>query len=259
VQRLAPTLGPAQVEARLVSLRAAELAAADESLAALAAGRQAGAGSVAESATRAALTRLLDTRRLLDPAPAERPRIAIIEPLSGTLLALTDSTEIRSAAATGRGVGPPDGTDAYQPTDPLHRFVRLRDRRCRFPGCRTRARCCHLDHQLPHPHGDTAHDNLACLCEDHHRHSHQAPGWQLHRNPDGGVVWTLPGGRTITTYPPPFGSDDASTSTVPPPRRTGRQRYADALGTLANSRPSLEPPTSPSDPRRRALGRSTAV
>lgn len=225
------------LDSRLAELREVELAAAEELLGAIATGRQSANRDPVESATRAALTRLLDVRRLIDTALAERPRIAVVDQLSGTLLALTDSTEIRAAAAAGRGLGPPKGTDAYQPTDPLYRFVRLRDRRCRFPGCRLRARCCDLDHHVPHPHGDTAHDNLACLCEHHHRLSHQAPGWRLHREPDGGLVWTMPGGRTITTYPPPFGTDDASTATRAPLRRTGRQRYADALAAIANSRP----------------------
>jgi hypothetical protein len=215
-------------------------AAADELRAAYAAtNRLHEVGDDGGSATRAALTRLLDTRRLLDTALAERPRIAIVDQLTGTLLALTDSTGLRAAAAAGHGLGPPPGTAAYQPTDPLDRFVRLRDRRCRFPGCRTRARCCDLDHQVPHPHGPTAHDNLACLCEHHHRLSHQAPGWALHRDDDGNLMWTLPGGLSITTRPPAFGTDDGSTPT--PPRRTGRQQYDDALAAIRNSRPA--PPT----------------
>jgi hypothetical protein len=191
---------------------------------------------------RAALTRLLDTRRLIDTALAERPRIALTHPLTGALLALTDSTELRAAAATGRGLGPPPATGAYRPTDPLHRFVALRDRRCRFPGCRTRARCCDLDHQTPHPRGPTAHDNLACLCEHHHRLSHQAPGWRLHRDPDGGLVWTLPSGATLTTHPPAFGTDDGST---PPVTRTGRQHYADTLEAIRASRPAPPDPLIP--------------
>jgi hypothetical protein len=226
-------IGADDPETRLGALRAAELAAAREFVAA-----------DAIAARQAAFTRLLDARRLIDTALAERPRIAITDQLSGTLIALTDSTEIRAAVAAGRGLGPPPGTDAYTPTDPLHRFVRLRDRRCRFPGCRARARCCDLDHQVPHPHGDTAHDNLACLCEHHHRLSHQAPGWRLHRNPDGGLVWTLPSGRTITTYPPPYGTDDGSTPILPP-RRTGRQRYADALARIVGSRPVQGTPDIP--------------
>ena len=221
-------------EARLASLRDAERAAAEDLLTAYVAGEQP-----------TALTRLLDTRRLIDTALAERPRIAVVDQLSGTLLALTDSTELRAAAAAGRGLGPPSGTDAYQPTDPLYRFVRLRDRRCRFPGCRLRARCCDLDHQVPHPHGDTAHDNLACLCEHHHRLSHQAPGWRLHRDADGGLAWTLPGGCTITTYPPGFGSDDGTALVREPAPRTGRQRYDALLTAIRDSRPTPMDPDVP--------------
>jgi hypothetical protein len=220
--------------ADLAALRAAELAAAEELMTACAAADTA-PGSTGARAARAALTRLLDTRRLLDTALAERPRIAVTDRLSGTLLALTDSSELRAAATAGRGLGPPPGTAAYRPTDPLHRFVELRDRRCRFPGCRVLARCCDLDHQIPHPHGPTAHDNLACLCEHHHRLSHQAPGWRLHRDADGGLVWTLPSGRTLTTHPPAFGTDDGSTPTV---SRTGREKYADALASIGTNRPA---------------------
>jgi hypothetical protein len=161
----------------------------------------------------------------------------VTDQLTGALLALTDSTELRAAASSGRGLGPPRGTDAYRPTDPLYRFVRLRDRRCRFPGCRVRARCCDLDHQVPHPRGATAHDNLACLCEHHHRLSHQAPGWQLRREGDGALVWTLPGGRTVTTRPPAFGTDGGSTPPVGERALTTRQRYDRALAAIGAGRP----------------------
>ncbi len=163
-----------------------------------------------------ALERLLAAHRLTGTALAHRPHIALVDQLSGSLLALTDAVELRQAATAGRGLGPPPATDAYEPTDPLARFVKLRDRRCRFPGCRARARCADLDHQTPHPHGPTAHDNLACLCEFHHRLSHQAPGWRLRRDENGGLVWTLPGGYTVTTHPPAFGIDDAPVAVINP-------------------------------------------
>ena len=226
-----PPAGDGEPAADLTALRAQELAAAEDLLTAYAEADTAPKTTGARA--RAALTRLLNVRRLLDTALAERPRIAVTD-LSGTLLALTGSTELRSAAAAGRGLGPPAATAAYRPTDSLHRFVELRDRRCRFPGCRARARCCDLDHQVPHPQGPTAHDNLACLCEHHHRLSHQAPGWRLHRDTEGGLVWTLPSGRTLTTQAPAFGTDDGSTPTV---RRTGREQYEDTLNGLRASRP----------------------
>jgi hypothetical protein len=192
--------------AQIDALRACELAAAEDVRASLAAADGA-------SATRSALTRLLDARRLIGSALAERPRIAVTDQLTGALLALTDSTAIRAAATSGRGLGPPPDTDAYRPTDPLYRFVRLRDRRCRFPGCRVRARCCDLDHQVPFPHGCTAHDNLACLCEHHHRLSHQAPGWRLHRESDG--AWS---GRCPAAAASPPGRRRSAQMTAAPRR-----------------------------------------
>ena len=212
-----PVPGDAETEARITSCEAAERAAAADLATAVRAERQ------------QALERLLAARRLTGTALAHRPRIALVDQLSGTLLALTDAVELRQAATTGMGLGPPPATDAYRPPDPLGRFVRLRDRRCRFPGCRARARCADLDHQTPHPHGPTAHDNLACLCEHHHRLSHQAPGWALRRDDRGGLVWTLPGGCTLTTYPPAVGTDEAPVTATGPPPASRRNRTLDAI------------------------------
>ena len=204
-----------------------------------------GLGASAEAARPAIKQVFLAAHRLTGTALAHRPHIALTDQLSGTLLALTDAVELRQAATTGRGLGPPPATESYQPTDPLARFVRLRDRRCRFPGCRARARCADLDHQTPHPHGPTAHDNLACLCEFHHRLSHQAPGWQLHRDPHGGLVWTLPGGHTVTTTPPALGTDDAPATTIdpaPPDRAAARRRSDPVLTALREWRPGAGQP-----------------
>jgi hypothetical protein len=161
---------------------------------------------------------------------SQLPRIAIVEELSGQLLALTNATTIRHAATcrhpqcrtgqrpcthppAGPGLGPPPPTDGYSPSDPLARFVRARDRRCRFPGCRAAAIRCDLDHNRPWPHGTTSAENLCCLCRHHHRLSHQAPGWTMTRLPDGGLQWTTPSGHTITTHPIGYGTDDD----LPPP------------------------------------------
>jgi hypothetical protein len=154
---------------------------------------------------RAALADLLLTNRIAGTALTGRPQVAVTHPLTGALLALTDAPAIRR----GDPIGPPGETLAYRPEAALARFVRARDRRCRFPGCRARPRKCDLDHQIPYDRGGrTTHCNLCCLCEHHHRLSHQAPGWSMTPMPDGGIRWTLPGGHQVTTHPPAYGTDD---------------------------------------------------
>jgi hypothetical protein len=166
---------------------------------------------------RRALGALLDTGRVGGTALVHRPHIAVVDRLAGTLLALTDSGAIRR----GEKLRPPPDSPGYRPREQLDRFVRLRDQRCRFPGCRAQARRCDLDHTRPWPSGRTAHGNLCCLCEHHHRLSHQAPGWRLSPTGDGGLSWRTPGGERIRTYPPPFGvGESAAAATGAAARRT---------------------------------------
>jgi hypothetical protein len=143
-------------------------------------------------------------------ALAHRPHVAVVDELTGQLLALTDAAGLRAGGA----LGPPGPTDAYSPTAALQRFVGLRDRRCRFPGCRQRPVACDLHHRAPWPAGSTSEENLCSLCRHHHRLVHQAPGWSLRGLLDGGLEWTTPTGQVLVTRPPRFGADDD----LPPPR-----------------------------------------
>ncbi len=155
---------------------------------------------------RAAPADLLVANQIAGTALAARPQVAVTHPITGALLALGDDAP---ALHRGDPIGPPGETPGYRPEAALDRFVRARDRRCRFPGCRTRPRTCDLDHQIPYGRGGrTTHCNLCCLCEHHHRLSHQAPGWSMTSLPDGGIRWTLPSGHQVTTRPPAYGPDD---------------------------------------------------
>ncbi|MGY1631344.1 DUF222 domain-containing protein [Geodermatophilus sp. SYSU D01186] len=154
---------------------------------------------------------------------ADRPRIAVTDALSGALIALTDLPGLRRAAhcgapacrrrsetcthdLTGRpALGAPGPTDGYRPGAGLDRFVRTRDRRCRFPGCRRRVpNSGELDHHRPWPEGPTSADNLVGYCTTDHRGKHQATGWRHRLDPDGTLTVTTPSGLTAVTTPPPY-------------------------------------------------------
>ncbi|RFU20421.1 HNH endonuclease [Geodermatophilus marinus] len=154
---------------------------------------------------------------------ADRPRLALTDATTGALLALTDLPELRRAAHCGAaacrrapetcdhdlgarpGLGLPGPTAGYRPGAALDRFVRARDRRCRFPGCRRRVPAGgELDHTRAWPDGPTAAANLAGYCTTDHRGKHQAPDWTHTQHRDGTLTVTTPSGLTATTDPPPY-------------------------------------------------------
>ena len=83
------------------------------------------------------------------------------------------------------------GSVIYRPPAELADFVMARDRRCRFPGCNTRATVCDIDHNIPAPRGDTSAKNCCCLCRRHHRLK-TFGGWTVQLKPDGSCLWTSP-------------------------------------------------------------------
>ncbi|WP_091107854.1 HNH endonuclease signature motif containing protein [Geodermatophilus dictyosporus] len=154
---------------------------------------------------------------------ADRPRIALTDAVTGALLALTDLPALRRAGTCARpacrrrpetcdhdltcrpGLGAPAPTDGYRPAAGLDRWVRARDRRCRFPGCRRRIPAAgELDHLRPWPTGETSAANLAGFCTTHHRGKHQAPGWRYDLRSDGTLTVTTPTGLTAVGEPPPY-------------------------------------------------------
>ncbi|MGY1633285.1 DUF222 domain-containing protein [Geodermatophilus sp. SYSU D01186] len=103
----------------------------------------------------------------------------------------------------GPGLAPPPPTSRYRPTAAQRRFVRARDRRCRWPGCRRPAPRSDLDHARPHADGGpTDCSNLCCLCRTHHRIKTFAPGWVIHLLADGRLLVRTPSGVTRVSAPP---------------------------------------------------------
>jgi hypothetical protein len=127
------------------------------------------------------------------------------------LLSVVTPEEIEAAGKADRGLGPPPATHAYRPTAAQYRYLRARDRHCRFPGCRQVFRACDADHVIPYDHrnpaagGPTCVRNLAMLCRRHHRLKTHAPGWRFVMDADGTLTVTTPGGATRTTRPPAVG------------------------------------------------------
>ncbi|MGY1699973.1 DUF222 domain-containing protein [Geodermatophilus sp. SYSU D00766] len=181
-------------EAAWAASAAGRISAAPDALSALAA---------ATDQTRADLADLL--ARTAGGGLADRPRLALTDAVTGALLTLTDLPGLRRAARAGTGLTAPGESPGYRPAAALDRFVRARDRRCRFPGCRRPVpRRGELDHHTPWPAGPTTATNLAGYCTGHHRGKHQAPGWRHELAPDGTLTVTTPSGLTATTTPPPY-------------------------------------------------------
>ena len=92
----------------------------------------------------------------------------------------------------------------YQPSSTLRHVIKIRSRRCGFPGCRRPAVGCDDDHTIPYDKGGrTCECNLHPLCRRHHQ-AKQAPGWRLDQPEPGTLIWTLPSGRRYTVTPEPY-------------------------------------------------------
>lgn len=92
----------------------------------------------------------------------------------------------------------------------LARLVRLRDGRCRFPGCGVPAKRCDVDHRRPFDHehpeqgGPTIRENLFCLCRFHHRAKTRGV-WSYDHLGGAVLEWTSPTGDRHTTVAHDYG------------------------------------------------------
>ncbi|WP_239311928.1 HNH endonuclease signature motif containing protein [Frankia sp. Cj3] len=89
------------------------------------------------------------------------------------------------------------------PSPALARQIRARDWVCRFPGCRTPATICDLDHVRAYTEGgSTEAANLLTLCRHHHRLKHDGT-WTVEVTETGTATWTSPELRVYQTEPEP--------------------------------------------------------
>ena len=108
------------------------------------------------------------------------------------------------------------GRTRYKVPKDLKRFLRVRDKTCRFPGCNRSAAHCDIDHLLDWQFdGLTAHDNLAHLCPACHALKSET-GWRVKHLGDGLLKWTSPTGRTFVSEPATV-IRQAATEPTPPP------------------------------------------
>jgi hypothetical protein len=86
-------------------------------------------------------------------------------------------------------------------SSPLRRFLKARDRGCRFPGCtNTRWVDAHHIHHWANG-GETKPSNLVSLCRFHHRMVHEG-GVVIHVLDDGAIRFAHPNGQSFDSVAP---------------------------------------------------------
>lgn len=98
--------------------------------------------------------------------------------------------------------GLPVAVDRYRPSAELSRYLKARDERCRFPGCRRPAERCDEDHTIDAAKGGpTSACNLGEFCRRHHTLKHASP-WTVEQLGGGRFRWTSPTGRVYDDFAP---------------------------------------------------------
>ncbi|WP_136708795.1 HNH endonuclease signature motif containing protein [Agromyces sp. H66] len=157
----------------------------------------------------------------LDDEPAELEGYGPIDPHTALRLTAHAPSMRRILVHPEIGTALSYGREHYRAPADLDGFVRVRDGRCRFPGCSRRAEYADLDHTVARGHGgETADTNLAALCRHHHRLKHES-GWRVVQEGGGVMRWTSPAGHVLRTLPErPFMPVGAGEGVSPPITRS---------------------------------------
>jgi len=141
------------------------------------------------------------------------------------------------------------GTRQHRVTKAMRKVIRHRDETCRFPGCSRPARTSDIDHTLDWQYGGpTDHDNLAHLCEPHHRLKHLSQ-WSVTQERGGVLRWTSPGRRSYLTDPANPIAPPTPAPPAPTPLKRRRSRRADLTGLPPRRQPRRGPtPAAPENP-----------
>lgn len=161
-----------------------------------------------------ALTMLAPGRENADPA-----ELVGHGPLdAGTARALAESTTLPwDRVVTHPVTGAVLHTDTYHRGTAIDRYLRARDRHCRWPGCTVPANRAEVDHTHDYALGGaTDVTNLAHLCQRHHTQK-QFTRWSVTQLPGGVLRWTSPTGRTYTDEPLPYSPAVRFVPDDPPP------------------------------------------
>ena len=197
-----------------------------------------------DSSPAASLSTALIAQPAASPAEVAEVRIgarSVAVPALTAWALAAGGTWRRLVTAPASGVVIDVGRTRYRPPAGLADLVRARDRACVFPTCQTPACRCDIDHLTAWSQGGTTSlDNLATLCEAHHRLKH-TPGWALTRDqangtlswhtPDKTVYQRHPNG-TITRLPHKTGPHQHHTPAIVVPADLSQQISHDILNRL---------------------------
>ncbi|WP_243727509.1 HNH endonuclease signature motif containing protein [Actinocrispum wychmicini] len=95
-------------------------------------------------------------------------------------------------------------SERRKPSASLTRFLHVRDRNCRVPGCTAPADTTEIDHTVRHAdRGMTSPDNTGSFCKFHNLWKERS-SWQVNQPRPGTFTFTSPEGRVYTSHPEPY-------------------------------------------------------